>query len=87
MNEGEYVFSQLIRYLDDNKFFRIVKKYNGDKGSRRGIWLRFCQKFVSLKNPLAAKIHICFPSYLDENKYANFFQNLIDTEFFYRNLR
>ncbi len=34
MNDGEYVFSQLVRYLDDNKFFRIVKKYNGDKGSR-----------------------------------------------------
>jgi len=34
MNQNKYVFAQLVEFLDNNKFFRIVQKYNGDKGNR-----------------------------------------------------
>ncbi len=34
MNQDKYVFAQLTQFLDNNKFFRIVQKYNGDKGIR-----------------------------------------------------
>jgi hypothetical protein len=34
MNHRKYVFSQLVDYMDENKFYRIVKKYNADKGNR-----------------------------------------------------
>jgi len=34
MNQDKYVFAQLVEFLDNNKFFRIVQKYNGDKGNR-----------------------------------------------------
>jgi hypothetical protein len=34
MNQNKYVFSQLIEFLDNNKFFRIVQKYDGDKRNR-----------------------------------------------------
>ncbi len=34
MNQNKYVFAQLTQFLDNNKFFRIVQKYNGDKGTR-----------------------------------------------------
>jgi FOG: Transposase and inactivated derivatives len=34
MNQNKYVFSQLIEFMDNNKFYRIVKKYSGDKGNR-----------------------------------------------------
>ena len=34
MNQNKYVFAQLVEFLDNNKFFRIVQKYDGDKGKR-----------------------------------------------------
>lgn len=34
MNQDKYIFSQLVSFLDNNKFYRIVKKYDGDKGNR-----------------------------------------------------
>lgn len=34
MNKDKYVFSQLVAYLDNNKFERIVRKYNGNKSVR-----------------------------------------------------
>jgi len=34
MNQNKYVFAQLVEFLDNNKFFHIVQKYNGDKGIR-----------------------------------------------------
>jgi len=34
MNQNKYVFAQLVEFLDNNKFFRIVQKYDGDKGIR-----------------------------------------------------
>ena len=34
MNQDKYIFAQLVEFLDNNKFFRIVQKYNGDKGAR-----------------------------------------------------
>ena len=34
MNEGSYIFSQVIKFLDFHKFLEIVSKYDGDKNSR-----------------------------------------------------
>ena len=34
MNQNKYVFSQLTEFMDNNKFYRIVQKYDGDKGNR-----------------------------------------------------
>ncbi len=34
MNQDKYVFAQLTQFLDNNKFFRIVQKHNGDKRIR-----------------------------------------------------
>ena len=31
MNQDEYVFAQLIDFLDNDKFRRIVAKYGGDR--------------------------------------------------------
>ena len=31
MNKDKYVFAQLVSFLDNFKFLRIVKKYDGDK--------------------------------------------------------
>ena len=31
MNKDKYVFAQLVGFLDNFKFLRIVKKYGGDK--------------------------------------------------------
>ena len=31
MNKDKYVFSQLVTFLDEFKFLRIVKKYEGNK--------------------------------------------------------
>ncbi len=31
MNKDKYVFAQLVKFLDNDKFRHIVKKYNGDK--------------------------------------------------------
>ena len=31
MNKGSYVFSQMVKALDEFVFLRIVKKYDGDK--------------------------------------------------------
>lgn len=31
MSIGSYVFSQLVKVLDEFVFLRIVKKYDGDK--------------------------------------------------------
>ncbi len=31
MNKDKYVFAQLVEFLDNLKFLRIVKKYDGDK--------------------------------------------------------
>mgnify|MGYP000091954373 CR=1 FL=1 len=31
MNKDKYVFTQLVQFLDNFKFLRIVKKYDGDK--------------------------------------------------------
>ena len=31
MNTGKYVFAQLVGFLDNFKFLRIVKKYSSDK--------------------------------------------------------
>ena len=31
MNKNKYVFAQLVGFLDNFKFLRIVKKYDGDK--------------------------------------------------------
>lgn len=31
MNKDKYVFAQLVGFLDNFKFLRIVKKYEGDK--------------------------------------------------------
>ena len=31
MNKDKYVFSRLVAFLDNYKFIRIVKKYDGDK--------------------------------------------------------
>jgi len=46
MNQGQYVFSQLIRFLDRNHFNYLVRKYGGDhyvkhfRSARRGSMLR-----------------------------------------------
>jgi len=34
MNQGKYVFAQLVEFLDHHRFEDIVKKYDGDKGIR-----------------------------------------------------
>jgi hypothetical protein len=34
MNQNKYVFSQLVEFMDHNKFRRIVNKYSGDKSNR-----------------------------------------------------
>lgn len=34
MNQDKYIFSQLTAFLDNNKFYRIVKQYDGDKDNR-----------------------------------------------------
>jgi hypothetical protein len=34
MNHRKYVFFQLVEYMDENKFYHIVKKYNADRGNR-----------------------------------------------------
>jgi hypothetical protein len=34
MNQNKYVFSQLVEFLNYDKFSYIVQKYNGDKGNR-----------------------------------------------------
>jgi len=34
MNQGKYVFAQLIEFLDNDRFERIVRKYEGNKGVR-----------------------------------------------------
>ena len=34
MNQDKYIFAQLVDFLDNNKFFRIVQKYGGDKENR-----------------------------------------------------
>jgi len=31
MNKGSYVFAQMVQFLDEFVFLRIVKKYDGDK--------------------------------------------------------
>lgn len=31
MNKDKYVFAQMVEFLDNYKFFRIVKKYDGNK--------------------------------------------------------
>ena len=31
MNTGSYVFAQMVKFLDEFVFLRIVKKYDGDK--------------------------------------------------------
>lgn len=31
MNKADYVFSQVIKFLNEDKFRRIVIKYNGDR--------------------------------------------------------
>lgn len=31
MNKDKYVFSQLVQFMDEFKFLRLVRKYNGDK--------------------------------------------------------
>ena len=31
MNKDKYVFAQLVEFMDNFKFHRIVKKYGGDK--------------------------------------------------------
>ncbi|RXE73108.1 DUF4372 domain-containing protein, partial [Muribaculaceae bacterium Isolate-013 (NCI)] len=31
MNKDPYVFAQLVKFMDEFKFRRIVKKYDGDK--------------------------------------------------------
>ncbi|WP_289766618.1 DUF4372 domain-containing protein, partial [Bacteroides acidifaciens] len=31
MNKDPYVFAQLVKFMDEFKFLRIVKKYDGDK--------------------------------------------------------
>ena len=30
MNTGSYVFAQMVKFLDEFVFLRIVKKYDGD---------------------------------------------------------
>ena len=32
MNQGKYVFAQLVKFLAHYKFEDFVAKYNGDKG-------------------------------------------------------
>ena len=34
MNQGKYVFAQLVEFLDHHKFEDFVAKYNGNKGIR-----------------------------------------------------
>jgi hypothetical protein len=34
MNTGKYVFSQLVEFLPQKEFYKIVKRYNGDKWSK-----------------------------------------------------
>ncbi|MDR3350352.1 MAG: transposase, partial [Prevotellaceae bacterium] len=34
MNRNKYVFAQLVEFLNYDKFFHIVQKYDGDKGNR-----------------------------------------------------
>lgn len=34
MNQGKYVFAQIMDFLDNDKFHRIVCKYQGNKGVR-----------------------------------------------------
>lgn len=31
MNKDKYVFAQMVEFLDNYKFLRIVKKYDGNK--------------------------------------------------------
>ena len=41
MNQDKYIFLQLTEFMDNNKFYRIVKKYDGDKGNRGLPWMVF----------------------------------------------
>jgi hypothetical protein len=52
MNHRKYVFSQLVEYMDENKFYRIVKKYSADKGNRGfSCWNQLIMMlFVQLSN-------------------------------------
>jgi len=34
MNQDKYVFSQLVEFLNYDKFSYIVRRYKGDKGNR-----------------------------------------------------
>ena len=34
MNQGKYIFAQLVEFLPNHKFDYIVKKYGGDKRVR-----------------------------------------------------
>ena len=36
MLKDKYVFAQLVKYLDNDKFRHIVDKYDGDKYVKRG---------------------------------------------------
>lgn len=50
MNEGKYVFSQIMAYLDHNDFNRLVKRYDGSHRVRHfGCWQQFlCMAFGQL---------------------------------------
>lgn len=52
MNQGKYVFSQIMEFLDNDKFRRIVQKYHGDKGIRSfTCWNQLmCMLFGQLTN-------------------------------------
>lgn len=47
MNEGKYVFSQIISFIDHNDFNRCVERYKGDQRTRHfGCWKQFlCMAF------------------------------------------
>ena len=45
MNKDKYVFAQLVAFLDNFKFLRIVKKYEGDKYLKN---YTFCNKLLTL---------------------------------------
>lgn len=52
MNQGEYVFAQLMSLADDNEFTKCVNRYNGN-----------CRVVVSLANNQFLCLHEPWPTY------------------------
>lgn len=47
MNKDKYVFAQMVEFLDNYKFLRIVKKYDGNRYVKHYYW---CDKIALVLN-------------------------------------